>query len=121
MGGRPITSYIAEIGWTVALEIKLYVKRRLKAAGVATEKVLFPRAAARRMQNLPRFGRDPATGALIVTPELGAKLERALAREIRLIKLRLYLRFTYLYLCKFWLQLLSAKLNVVRYFHRHEF
>ena|ERR1700682_84105 len=54
------------------------------------------------------FALDPTTGALVVRPEYRAKVEKALMREVRNIKFRLYRHFALLYAKKFLLQCRGA-------------
>lgn len=56
---------------------------------------------------------NPATGALEVSADLRRKVRKAIAAELRAIKLRLYLHLTNLYFRKLLLAVKSAFLNVV--------
>lgn len=61
---------------------------------------------------------DPATGTLKVSADLRRKARKAVAAELRALKLRLYLSLADLYLRKFFLAAKSTLLNVVGYFDR---
>lgn len=56
------------------------------------------------------FVKDPATGALVLRPDLEVKFARAMRRYVRRLKLRLYLNLALLYLAKFRLQCTGAVL-----------
>jgi hypothetical protein len=79
------------------------------------EKVFSAGAPADRPQGGSRFMVDPTTGALIVSPELDLKIRKAILREVRRMKLRLYYSLACLYLHKFALESQSALLRVERY------
>ena len=55
---------------------------------------------------------DPATGALQLTPAYRDKCAKALMREVRRMKLRLYFTFARLYLQKFMLECRSAAVGI---------
>ena len=61
---------------------------------------------------------DPASRTQIVTTELDRKIRKALAREVRRLKISLNLRFVRLYLGKFFLSCRSARLNALNYLSR---
>lgn len=61
-------------------------------AGAATEKVLTISPSANRRESRSRFTFDPATGALIVSPDLDAKICKALRRDARRFQLSLFFR-----------------------------
>jgi hypothetical protein len=73
-------------------------------AFIAPEVVFPVRSAPDRAQKRTLFALDPATGALVVRPEQRAKVEKALMREVRNIKFRLYCHFALLYIGKGLLQ-----------------
>ena len=58
------------------------------------------------------FVLDPATGALVLRPDLGLKFEKALRHQARLIALRLYLPLLPLYLIKLYLNAVEACLRI---------
>ena len=60
------------------------------------------------------FVADPATGALVLRPDLGLKFEKALRREARVIAIRLYLKLLPLYLFNLRLKFRKARLNLAR-------
>lgn len=55
--------------------------------------------------------RDPASGTLEITPALRLKARKAIEREVRLLKLRLYLRLVRLQFAKLALQFRSTLLK----------
>src|ERR1039458_6011395 len=85
----------------------------IKLAHVAPEKVLIGSSPAYGLKARSSFVFDPATGALIVDPDLDLKIRKAIMGEVRRIKYRLYFKFTRLYLEKFWLDRTSANLKIV--------
>lgn len=62
--------------------------------------------------------RDPALGALEISPDLRLKVEKALAAEVRFMKLCLYFRLAHLHLSKFSLTAKCALLNIVGSLYR---
>jgi hypothetical protein len=71
-------------------------------------------AAPDRTEACGRFVFNPATGALKVAPSYRGKAAKALMRELRRTKLRLYFTFARLYCRKFALQSRSAVLRLLR-------
>ena len=67
-----------------------------------------------RTEACGRFVFNPATGALEIAPAYRDKAAKALMRELRRMKLRLYFIFARLYCLKFALQSRSAVLRLLR-------
>jgi len=61
----------------------------------------------------PNFVTNPATGALELTPDGFLKTQKAIMREVRRGKFRLYLAFARFYLKKFLLECRGACLKVI--------
>jgi hypothetical protein len=57
----------------------------------------------------------PTTGALEIPPDAGAEIEKVLLRELRRIKFRIYLDFSFLYVAKFRLKCRDGTLHVLSY------
>jgi len=69
----------------------------------------------------PRSGflLDPATGALVVSPNLDRKIRKALMREVRRMRYALYLLKARLYLETLWLKGARAVLQMRDHCARH--
>ena len=72
-------------------------------------------APASGVHSRSRFVFDPATGALIVSPELDLKIRRALGREVSRIKRRLFVSRL---LLKFNYFALKARLSIACRLHK---
>ena len=90
------------------------LQRKFLAADTTPEAV-FPRASAKGLQRRSRFTFDPATGALIVTPDLDREIRKAIMRTVRRLKFRLYLRSARLQAIKLKLKIIRALLHFVGY------
>jgi hypothetical protein len=64
----------------------------LQGANGAAKRVLSPPAAANRTQSRLDSVQNPALGALVVAPDHDLIIRKAIMREVRRIKLRLFLR-----------------------------
>ena len=88
----------------------------VQSTGVTPEKVVSVGAAPDRNQGRFRFTFDPATGALVVSPDLDMKIRQAILGEARRVKYRLYLSLPLLHLEKLWLECASLSLKAVSNF-----
>jgi hypothetical protein len=98
-------------------EFPLTGDHNIDPAGAAPENIV-PASTADRRQRRSSFFLDPATGALEIRPDAGAVIEKALMRELNRIKLRIYLRFAFLYFEKFGLQCRAWALHQARLISR---
>jgi hypothetical protein len=57
---------------------------------------------------------DPAVGTLEMSADLKLKARKAISRELRILKFRLYLSFLFLYFEKFSLQMRGFRLRLFR-------
>jgi hypothetical protein len=73
-------------------------------------------AAPDWLKDCDRFVFDPTTGTVQIAPAYRDKFAKALIREVRRMKLRLYLTFARLYLQKFVLECRGATARVHSYF-----
>lgn len=64
----------------------------LAVACLAAKKIIGGGVVTDRGQRRSRFTFDPTTGALVVSPDLDLKIRKALSREVRRIKVSLFLR-----------------------------
>ena len=69
---------------------------------------------AAEIEHRPCFILDPATGALVLRPDLESVVEKALRRAARRLALRLYLSLVPLYFLKLRLECRSALLRLQR-------
>jgi hypothetical protein len=81
-----------------------------RIAVVAPEKVFGVGPASDRPQRRSLFQHDPATGALVVRPDLDLKIRKALMAEAKRIQHGLLLRYLRLQIAKFALQSRAALL-----------
>jgi hypothetical protein len=88
------------------------VQSELGVAIGAFENIQASGATTDRPQAGHRFAVNPATGTLEIAPAYRDKAAKALIREVRRMKLRLYLTFARLYLQKFVLECRSATARV---------
>jgi len=77
-----------------------------------TKEVRMSRAAPDGSQYRSRFVLNPATGALEIPPDLRLKARKAIIREVRRMKLRLYLTQARLYFELLFLKAKSATLSM---------
>jgi hypothetical protein len=82
----------------------------IEAASIAAEDVVLP-AGRYGPEGTSNFFLNTATGAMKVRPDAWPIVEKALVREIKRIKVRLYFRFALLYFEKFSLQCRARALH----------
>jgi hypothetical protein len=80
------------------------------------EKIFPTGSAADGRKNRLRFVFDPATGALIVSPDLDLKIRKAIMGEARRLTYRLYFLQARLYPELLWLKCRRMTLQARRYF-----
>jgi hypothetical protein len=83
---------------------------------MACEKVFMSRAPANGCKSGSGFAFDPASGALVVSPDLDLKIRKAILAEARSIQLRLYFSLLSLYFRKLTLQVRYTNLRIARNF-----
>jgi hypothetical protein len=86
---------------------------------MTTKKILSPRTAADRRKGASRFVFDPATGALVVDPNLDLKIRKALTRAARRIAFRQQLRLPVLYFRQLALEIAGKVLLMCSHTARH--
>jgi len=89
--------------------------RKPFVAFVAAKKFLRFRATPNSTKTRSNFTFDPATGALVITPNLDLVIRKALMR-VRRIKFRLFLRRRFLQVEYLTLQARSSALHAIGYF-----
>ena len=81
---------------------------------LASKKInIFVRPADRPNAGFPPT-LDPATGTLEMSPDLKLKARKAIARELRIIQIRLYFSLLFLQIEKLSLQMRSFRLRIFR-------
>jgi hypothetical protein len=98
----------------VASAKSLGTQGEVALTSIAPEIVNVSCAASDRTQACGRFVFNPTTAALEIVPAHRDKAAKAIMRELRRTKLRLYFTFARLYCLKFALQSRSAVLRLLR-------